>query len=124
MNRYTIQLTKTIVVKVESESQRQACKLAAAPDNEHDGAWDRAEAVVLGVLLVEPVSNVQSWDNTQAIAEGWSLFEVEGRYQLQKDDEAGKFDTDAAAIVFVSLQAAAGSQYHWDALHRIGEAVK
>ena len=70
------------------------------------------------------------FDNTQALSEGWDLFDVEGRLQLQKvdDPEADpslgytepKFDSDAEAIIFVAKQADAGSEYHMTALGLIG----
>lgn len=45
MNFYTIQLTKTIVVTVEHESEEDALAVALVdPTEGFDGAWDRAEA--------------------------------------------------------------------------------
>ena len=70
------------------------------------------------------------FDNMQALTEGWDLFDVDGRWQLQRVDcpsdldfldyDEPKFQSDAQAIVQVALWAYAGSRYHWDALHRIG----
>lgn len=71
------------------------------------------------------------WDNTQALAEGWDLFDVDGRIQLQRIDDPSsveglgydesKFASDTHALIFVAKQADAGSTYHWDALDRVGE---
>lgn len=70
------------------------------------------------------------FDNTQALHEGWDLFDVDGRWQLQRIDcpsdhefldyTEPKFQSDAHAIVQVSLWAYGGSRYHWKALHQIG----
>jgi len=70
------------------------------------------------------------FENAQALDEGWDLFDVDGRLQLQRIDcpadygdlldyAEPKFQSDAHAIVEVSTKARAGSAYHWDALHRI-----
>lgn len=58
--------------------------------------------------------------NTQAESEGWDLFEVDGRYQLQKYDDDQVFDTDLAALLHVARHALNGSQYHLDTLALIG----
>lgn len=71
------------------------------------------------------------FDNSQALQEGWDLFDVDGRLQLQRIDNPSdhldilgytepKFQSDAHAIVEVATKARAGSKYHWDALHLIG----
>ena len=74
------------------------------------------------------------FDNTQALNEGWDLFDVEGRIQLQRIDcpsdhecldyDEPKFQSDAHAIVEVATRARAGSKYHWDALHLVGSLVE
>ena len=73
-----------------------------------------------------------TFDNTQALSEGWDLFDVDGRIQLQRIDfppdhgdlldyAEPKFQSDAHAIVQVATWARVnGSKYHWDALHLIG----
>jgi len=66
-----------------------------------------------------------TFDGEQATREGWDLFDVEGRIQLQRIDEPEDainphFPSDADALVFVALQAYNGSKYHRDALERIG----
>lgn len=75
-----------------------------------------------------------NWDNAQALDEGWDLFDVGGRLQLQRIDcpsdhpilgyDEPKFQSDAHAIVEVATKARAGSKYHWDALHLIGTEVQ
>lgn len=66
-----------------------------------------------------------SFDNTQAMKEGWDLFDVDGRIQLQRidqpddGDEKPKFPSDADAIIFVALQAQT-SAYHYGALDLVG----
>lgn len=54
------------------------------------------------------------FDNTQAFAEGWALFD-DG--DLQRLDEAEVFSSDREAARFVLDQAMAGSRYHQQALH-------
>lgn len=73
------------------------------------------------------------FDNTQALSEGWDLFNVDGRVQLQRiDDPASvevlgydepKFASDADALIHLALHANAGSAYHRDAIERIGTLV-
>jgi hypothetical protein len=70
------------------------------------------------------------FDSQQALAEGWDLFDVDGRLQLQRLDcpsdfcaslgDKPVFKSDADAIIFVALAANEGSAYHRDALERIG----
>jgi len=70
------------------------------------------------------------FDNRQAISEGWDLFDVEGRIQLQKIDDPSVlndldainplFPSDADALIWVALRAANGSVYHRGAIERIG----
>lgn len=73
----------------------------------------------------------EEFDNTIALQEGWDLFDVDGRWQLQRiDDPAGNFDllgysepkfgNDAAAIIHVANRAGEGSGYHYDAICRLG----
>lgn len=76
-----------------------------------------------------------SFDNNQALSEGWDLFEVDGRIQLQRIDcpsdhidildyAEPKFESDAHAVVEVAAKASAGSAYHWGALHLIGSLAE
>jgi hypothetical protein len=70
------------------------------------------------------------WDGRQACTEGWDLWDVDGRIQLQRIDDPGsdpelgftepKFDSDADAIIHVAMHAALGSEYHREALELIG----
>lgn len=64
------------------------------------------------------------YDAAKAQAEGWAMFEAEGRYQLQRDDEANVFESDADAIIHVAVCAKAGSKLHLEALHMIGRLVQ
>ena len=73
------------------------------------------------------------FNNTQALSEGWDLFDVDGRIQLQRidcpsDHDLGysepKFQSDANAIIEVAMKARAGSKYHWDALHLVGSLAE
>lgn len=70
------------------------------------------------------------FDNTQALSEGWDLFDVDGRLALQRiDDPAAdpeffgysepKFASDTAAILYVAGYAIAGSAYHLQAIDLI-----
>lgn len=70
------------------------------------------------------------FDNSQALEEGWDLFDVEGRLQLQRIDcpadhnclkyNEPLFPSDAHAIIHVALLADLGSKYHFDAISMIG----
>lgn len=75
------------------------------------------------------------FDNDQALNEGWDLFEVDGRLQVQRidcpSDHVGvldytepKFKSDPDAIIHIALKAWQGSSYHYDALARIGTLVE
>jgi len=60
-----------------------------------------------------------SFDNTQAMAEGWAISEVgavDDMYRLEKLDEADAFPTDQDAWTFVANRALGGSRYHITAL--------
>lgn len=69
------------------------------------------------------MSNI-SWDNEQAEAEGWSLFNIkpDGTGELQRLDDVEAFPSDEAALHFVTLMAEKGSFYHQKAL-RLAEAT-
>jgi hypothetical protein len=50
-----------------------------------------------------------------AVAEGWALFchdLDEDLHHIERDDEAGMFDDDESAIVFIQRRASEGSQIH------------
>lgn len=93
------------------------------------------EAIDRGLITTgdpDEYAEENPFDNKQAVSEGWDLFEVEGRIQLQRIDcpdldELGydepKFASDADALIFVALQAHAESAYHRDAIERIGTSV-
>lgn len=58
-------------------------------------------------------------------SEGWDLFEVEGKLEIQRDDEMEIFASDDDAIAHVTRMAQAGSQIHQEALSRhLTDAVK
>jgi hypothetical protein len=65
------------------------------------------------------------FDNTQSVAEGWSIFECSGSengpFQLQRLDEAEVFPNDDDAWVFVIGKAREGSAYHIGALTYLRE---
>lgn len=60
------------------------------------------------------------FNNEQANNEGWGIFDCDGsengRWQLQRCDEMGVFNSDADAWAHVVAQADAGSSYHHGAL--------
>jgi hypothetical protein len=67
--------------------------------------------------------NYANWtdaDNAAADREGWNIFNTRGsasgNFQIQKDDEAGKFATDPDAWIHVRRKAAEGSELHKKAL--------
>ena len=51
-----------------------------------------------------------AWDDTQATAEGWGLFNDPP--EVQRLDDAGMFASDDDALVFIAQRAAEGSAYH------------
>ena len=74
----------------------------------------------------------EMFDNSIALAEGWDLFDVEGRLHLQRidfpADHVGildytepKFASDAEAVIHVALKASQGSSYHMGAIALIGQ---
>lgn len=86
--------------------------------------------------LLPDFPSLRQWKlagNDQAFAEGWGLFEVDGRYQLQRLDnpadlpelgyEDPKFNSDMDALAHVVQQAVAGSVYHAEAMYSIGGLV-
>lgn len=64
------------------------------------------------------------WDNNQAFSEGWGLFDVDTDAciytDLQRLDDAGVFESDNQAVLFVKEQAHRGSRYHQRALELNG----
>lgn len=64
------------------------------------------------------------FDEAQAVQEGWAIFDVEGRLEIQRIDELAIFADDEGAVSFVEAQAEAGSEYHAEALRicRPGES--
>lgn len=50
-----------------------------------------------------------------SVTEGWALFchdEAENLHHIERDDEAGMFDDDESAIVFIQRRASEGSSIH------------
>ncbi|KUL94303.1 hypothetical protein DK26_14900 [Bosea sp. WAO] len=68
---------------------------------------------------------IPEFDNTQADAEGWGIYECDGSsngpYQICRDDEAAVFASDDAAWRHVIDGATAGSAYHIRAMDYIRE---
>jgi hypothetical protein len=74
------------------------------------------------------------FDTKIAQNEGWDLFDVDGRLQLQKIDDPTncewldyndpKFKSDADAIIFVAMKANEGSAYHREAIELIGSLAE
>jgi hypothetical protein len=58
---------------------------------------------------------MKEFNNSRASHEGWGLFNGN---QIQRDDESGRFRSDAAARAYVAKRARMGSAYHKDALER------
>lgn len=61
------------------------------------------------------------YDADEALKEGWAMFDVDGRWQLQRDDEMARFASDAEAILYVASCATAGSKLHLEAINMIGQ---
>lgn len=67
------------------------------------------------------VVEVPTFDNTQALTEGWAIFYVVGTddcgsHRIERCDEADKFPDDKAAWHHVFREAFWGSRYHREAL--------
>jgi hypothetical protein len=67
----------------------------------------------------------RTFDNAQAIVEGWDVFDVDstGYLEIERDDEQGHFTSDAEALLHVVERARAGSAYHRAALSQCGIVV-
>lgn len=94
---------------------------------------ERLIAAGKAAIDAERLSAETTWqerfDNKQALNEGWGLFQVEGILHVQRIDAPDidtlgysepKFASDADAIIFVALQAHAGSPYHRAAVDLMG----
>lgn len=56
-------------------------------------------------LLGPFASHVLGWINELAVSHGWAIFDSSGLLEIQRDDEAQVFDSDAAAIVHIAVKA-------------------
>ncbi len=52
----------------------------------------------------------------QSLKEGWSIFEADNRFLLERDDESCIFKNDFEAWNFVVINSLKGSKMHLDAL--------
>lgn len=92
-------------------------------------ARNRVQPCPLYWTLMKPsISN----EPPQCVSEGWNHFNVEGVVRIQRIDDITeyavefvipKFDSDEAAIQYVTDKAHRGSQYHMDALSKVGSAA-
>lgn len=90
----------------------------------HDGVIDgltAAESDELRRLADEDRTPLRC--QARAHDEGWGLFEVDGRWQLQRSDDRNVFPTDADAVCYVADRAQGGSPYHRAAIEAIGTLV-
>lgn len=62
---------------------------------------------------------IDGFDQLQAEAEGWGLFEAEDGYQLQHHQDKGLLSSDAEAWALVVDRALAGSAYHLNVLRAL-----
>lgn len=85
-----------------------------------ENSWKDYEWAAKAIVAAYPGKT----DKDRAREEGWGLFAVDGRYQLQRDDEAGVFESDVDALLFVSAKAIEGSKRHLGALLKIGTLVQ
>ncbi len=60
----------------------------------------------------------EKFDQTRAMAEGWCVMwsDSRGQFEIQRDDEQPTFARDDDALAHVAKAAAAGSDYHREAL--------
>lgn len=118
----------------ELDEQGVAYWLVRTQDNvwslQADGESTGVSTMVFGQCPDQNDGDQGAWDDTQAISEGWCLFDVDGRHSMQRIDcpesadgnsvDEPVFDSDADAIIYVASLAAAGSAYHMDALSLVG----
>lgn len=92
--------------------------------------WDSQEPVLRGgksIWICEDgsqhtdVVEVPTFDNTQALTEGWGVFFTTGTddcgdYRIERWDEADEFPDDSSAWIHVFREAFWGSLYHREAL--------
>ena len=55
-------------------------------------------------------------DSLNASKEGWNLFECEGSFDFQREDEDSIFASDAEALAWVFAMATSGSDLHYRAM--------
>lgn len=112
----------------EADSDDDDFDHAAAADGKSTFDHDRAQDGINPI--VEP-QDVDGWSASQqnaALADGWGLFNIsthtdpgDSPFQLQKYDEAGRFDNDSDAWDHVIEKAAQGSDLHKAALDFLKE---
>ncbi len=85
----------------------------------NDGTWG-VMSIPIPIKLNNPFS---AFDQEFALAEGWGMWSVDGRYALCRYDEAGIFESDGDAILFVAARAA-DSPLHKTAIMMIGSLVE
>lgn len=98
---------------------RDEVSVTMADGSHHDKEARVRLAKKIHEFLAQP-EPAFDWDNSQAFSEGWGVFTVDGRFQIQRSDERGYFTTDAMAIIHVALRAHDGSSYHLQALEMFG----
>ena len=85
----------------------------------NDGTWE----VMHVPAPIKVDDTFSAYDANVGHAEGWGMFDVDGRWALQRDDEKGIFDTDADALIYVAHQAP-NSELHRAAIDMIGTLVE
>lgn len=63
------------------------------------------------------------FDRATAMSQGWDIFDTDGVFLIQRDDELGSFKDDEEAMNFVITKASTGSRLHLLALWLDGRAV-
>ena len=85
----------------------------------NDGTWE-----VMSIPVPIKLENHFSAFNQEfALAEGWGMWGVDGRYALCRDDDTCVFESDGDAILFVAAKAA-DSPLHKAAIMMIGTLVE
>src|SRR5690625_4239370 len=78
-----------------------------------------------GQLMEGAQRDLKRFDDSKAAKEGWGIVDCgdhsDGRYQLQRIDENGVFDSDYDAQQFVLEQAKNGSELHLKAINIIAQ---
>lgn len=112
-------------------SQMSAIELHLVTDGETPGHEDIRVLLHNGgdwevMSIPAPIkleNHFSAFNQEFALAEGWGMWGVDGRYALCRDDDTCVFESDGDAILFVAAKAA-DSPLHKAAIMMIGSLVE